>query len=67
MKYLPCVPHGNLMANFIAGDEKLSGTEQRHIPLNMFRLFKELYHQYPEAKFIFNTRNIDHWVEVVEK
>lgn len=55
--------YGNLLANFIAGDEKLSGTEQRHIPLNMFRLFKELYNQYPESKFIFNTRNIDHWLE----
>ena len=55
--------YGNLMANFIAGEEKLSGTKQRHIPLNMFRLFKELYCQYPEAKFIFNTRNVDQWIQ----
>ena len=55
--------YGNLAASFISGEEKLSGTNQREIPLNMFRLFKELYNQYPESKFIYNTRNIDEWVD----
>ena len=55
--------YGNMQAIFLSGEEKLGGNNQRHIPIFIYRLFKELYTQYPDAKFIFNTRHLEHWIE----
>ena len=55
--------YGNMQAIFLSGEEKLGGNSQRDIPIFIYRLFKELYTQYPDAKFIFNTRHLDHWIE----
>ena len=62
-----CWAYGNMEAIFLAGDKKLGGNHQREIPLSIYRLFKELYYQYPNAKFIYNTRNVDQWVEARRK
>jgi hypothetical protein len=62
-----CWAYGNMEAIFLAGDKKLGGNNQREIPLSIYRLFKELYYQYPNAKFIYNTRNVDQWVEARRK
>ena len=60
----PAIPavYGNMQALFDAGDVRLEGTEQRAIPLSPYRLFKELYYQYPDSKFIFNTRPVNQWI-----
>ena len=55
--------YGNMQAIFLSGEEKLGGNNQRHIPIFIYRLFKELYTQYPDAKFIFNTRHWEQWIE----
>ena len=58
---IPCV-YGNMQAMFDAGDLRLVGTEQRAIPLAPYKFFKELYYQYPDSKFIFNTRPVNQWI-----
>ena len=58
---IPCV-YGNMQAMFDAGDLRLEGNEQRAIPLAPYKFFKELYYQYPDAKFIFNTRPVNQWI-----
>lgn len=55
--------YGNMQAIFLSGEEKLGGNSQRDIPIFIYRLFKELYTQYPDAKFIFNTRHWEQWIE----
>lgn len=55
--------YGNMQAIFLSGEEKLGGNSQRDIPIFIYRLFKELYTQYPDAKFIFNTRHLEHWIK----
>ena len=32
-------------------------------PIYAFKYFKKLDKQYPDSKFIFNTRNVDKWIE----
>lgn len=44
----------------VYGDMTFSSEE---VSIEGVRFFRELYHQYPDSKFILNTRNVNKWLD----